>query len=355
DGGKDDEDQLNVDMSRDYGRHPPRSTKMKTKRSEDNQRGLNTQVWKRVGADKVTYPVEEYIEEPKIEPMRKTKIEKKPRDGIVPRLNEIKCEMNEKPKVEKREIKQPKHRLASPLRNGSLVSTSSCDSLSSILGHSLTMSSTSGVTPNFTGITSTSPTDSPSPSPSSISLDPFGREKKCNCAYKPTSNIAQALSIDTPLTTSTVDQSIKTTTKPLTISRHSFISQSSNDIPSFTQLCGSEYDSDDELSPPKGPPLVSRRTSTPYQSCTDGSRVDDASWYTVDAPTNRSMEKRGSRRKRPRKMKIKRPGVDIRSIRHSHQDDSLDPAKAWAVLIIMAIAVLAYRYSLPMCKRHHHH
>lgn len=39
----------------------------------------------------------------------------------------------------------------------------------------------SGSIPNFTGITSSSPTDSPSPNPSEISLDPFGKwEEYCN-------------------------------------------------------------------------------------------------------------------------------------------------------------------------------
>ncbi|KAF8374526.1 hypothetical protein PRIPAC_80955, partial [Pristionchus pacificus] len=358
DGGNDDDDHLSVDASLPSKDHQPtipmKNTKMKTKRSDDNQRGLNTQVWKRVGADKVPYPDDESIEEPKKEVKRMNigNEKMKRREEIIPRMNEMKREKSEK-KVEKKKGKEPKHRLASPIRNGSSVSTSSCDSLSSILGHSLTMTSSSGSIPNFTGITSSSPTDSPSPNPSEISLDPFGKEKKCTCAHKPTSNIAKALSIDTPLTTSTVDQSFKTTTKPMTSLSHHSSDQSSNDVPSFTDLCGSEYDSDDESSPPNGRPCIYRNSSS-FRTCNDRSQVDDASWYTVDQ-TNRSMRKRRSKRKRTRKM---RHPISIRSIRPLPQEETtVDPAKAWAVLIIMAIAVLTYRYSLPMChgKRHHHH
>ncbi|GMR48294.1 hypothetical protein PMAYCL1PPCAC_18489, partial [Pristionchus mayeri] len=320
-------------------------------------RGLDAHVWKRVDKGKVVYPDEESIEEPKGETVRRktVSLEVKRRDEVVPRLREIENEMRENTKVEKKRVKkEPKPRLASPLRRGSSVSTSSSDSLSSILGHSLTMTSSSGTLGNFTGITSTSPTDAPSPNPSLISLDPFGKEKKCNCAHKPTTNISQAVSVDTSLNSSTADQSTDTPNKPLSSSpsAHSSISQQSTGIPqSFTDLCRSEYDSD---AAPANDPSLSGRSYSSFASCNEAP-VDDLSWYTVDLPKNRSRGKRTSRRKR--KMKSMRPPIDIRSVRHSPQEDTINPAKAWAVIILMAIAVLAYRYSLPMChgKGHHHH
>ncbi|GMT25021.1 hypothetical protein PFISCL1PPCAC_16318, partial [Pristionchus fissidentatus] len=370
------DDNLDVDLplslddeygSKDYGglpeadRAPKRNTEKQT--VDENGRGLNSRVWKKVGADKVPHPKEKSIEEP-LKIMHTAKVDEpknKPRDIIIPpkRAEKIKP-VEQKPKMELK--KGPKHRLASPPRVGSSVSTSSCDSLSSMLGHSLTMTSSSGSSlPNYSGISPASVTDSDfSPSSDAISpvlLDPYGKKATCNCCHTSTKHIAVALGLEKSISAAdTVDHKAKSIDNKSVVDSHSAASQSSNDIPPFSDLCDSDYDS---IRSREARARSSRSATNGVVTARGVSHAEPSSdWYTVDQPSfNQSIPQRRKsvgRVGKHRKMKTSRHSIN-RS--NPPVDDTVGFAQAWAVIIIVAIAFLIYRYTLPTChgKGHHHH